>query len=554
MRVALIDIIGIAILVNGFFIKDLPGTVLMVLGAAIFVGATIPRFREAAIISPVLFGLLGYLIEGNFIGGIIGACVGLIVGGGLSFFLVRWSREMRKKIDQTLDSARANMDRNRNSAMTKLQNLDDILKASGAYVSKSSAYRKELKYIKDRMKSIRYNSNNPRSMESTVSTYLEINGDLDRLRNDLGHLNGLSLNDVDPKSKKGHKGPYVPSEMRTLDADKYSETFGKRDKADEDKKGLPDMYGAGEGGRDTPDGERVKIKTSRKYSKSLMRPSGRPVEKSKRKVLPNYEITTHIGSGEFSDVFFAKNDDGQEIVVKMPRLPKSKKKDLATLAAFMTNVKLWDNLDHDNIVKMYESEVSPAPHIAMERMEGGDLDGLMKTHNLDVEEAVHIMLQILKAVSHAHEKSTIHKGLKPKNILFTRDGVPKIGDWGWDKFLSSSNPLEYSKKRCRLAYCAPEQVDKANFGKIDEATDIFQLGIIFYEMLTGRNPFYDMNADVIQRKITTSDPSPPSNVNPQVTPELDLITMRALYKKKSNRWTSVEAMYKSLCELVDISS
>ena len=158
------------------------------------------------------------------------------------------------------------------------------------------------------------------------------------------------------------------------------------------------------------------------------------------------------------------------------------------------------------------------------------------------------MLQLLKGVSYAHKKAAVHRGIKPNNIMFDREGNPKISDWGWEKFMAKTNPTRRKKKSEILAYRAPEQVDPKRFGKSNITTDIFQLGTIFYEMLTGQNPFFSEEPHEITKKITDLEPKPPSKLNDDIPPELDFIVMRAVEKHREDRWESVEEMYRKLRE------
>jgi len=108
-----------------------------------------------------------------------------------------------------------------------------------------------------------------------------------------------------------------------------------------------------------------------------------------------------------------------------------------------------------------------------------------------------------------------------------------------------------AESRCKLAYCAPEQILPKVYGKIDKSTDLFQLGIIFYEMLTGKNPFFDVDRQGVISNIIDSDPAPPSSLNPDIPRELDMIVMRALSKRKAGRWKDVNMMYDKLMEIVE---
>jgi len=182
-------------------------------------------------------------------------------------------------------------------------------------------------------------------------------------------------------------------------------------------------------------------------------------------------------------------------------------------------------------------------------MEGGDLAGLMKNHRLTVTEATNIMLKLLKAASYAHEKGAVHRDLKPTNILFNDKGMPKISDWGWGDYLREAVGATKRGHKEILGYCAPEQIDPGKFGKVDSSTDIFQLGVIYYEMLTGKNPFMAEKPAKTMSRILSNDVKPPSSLNTKIPGKLEDILMKALSKDKKERWSNGEEMYAGLNEV-----
>ena len=237
--------------------------------------------------------------------------------------------------------------------------------------------------------------------------------------------------------------------------------------------------------------------------------------------------------------------------MKVPILEKGKKWDLLTMAEFKADAKQWKDLEHENIVKLKKSGFNPWPFVAIESVEGGDLGGLMKNYIFSLDEVVHIMGQLLRGLSYAHSKEVSHKDLKPENILFDEKGTVKISDWCLDNFLISLNPQKILRDNRRLAYCAPEQLRPNEFGKPGKSTDVFRLGVIFYEILTKKKPFYDEDPERIRSMIINEDSLPPSILNPEVPPELDSIIMRALEKDWKKRWKSAEEMYGKLAELMN---
>jgi len=265
--------------------------------------------------------------------------------------------------------------------------------------------------------------------------------------------------------------------------------------------------------------------------------------------VPNYTITHKLGTGGFATVYRAINDEGKVVAIKLPKF-LDETLDMSVLKKFEAEADMWKKLRHKNIVSFYNGGLLPAPYLAVELMEGGTLKDLLKVHSFLVDEAIDVMLQILAGMSYAHKMASVHRDIKPENILFTKEGIPKISDWGIGKFMASEGVSKTVGTKGTIAYGSPEQISK-QFGKIDWQTDVFQLGIVFYEMLTGKNPFYDDDALRIMGNITGENPEPPSAVNPKVPPELDRIIMTALQKKKEQRWSSAEIMHYELKKLLE---
>ena len=294
-----------------------------------------------------------------------------------------------------------------------------------------------------------------------------------------------------------------------------------------------------------------RIVPSDSYVRFLVPPIEQPAPEYVKNALPEYRITHLLGSGGFADVYEGSDPDGKGVAIKVPQFKMGKTIDSSVLEKFALEADIWKKLDHEHIVNLFASSPRPVPHIVMELMEGGDLEGLMKNHELTVEEAVHIMHQVLEGMSYAHRMASVHRDLKPENILFTREGVAKITDWGIGKYMASEGITKTIETKGTLAYSAPEQYDSRKYGKVDWLTDIFQLGIVFYEMLTGVKPFEGRDIAEIMGKVLTYEPDPPSSLNPDVPVELDEIVMGALEKDKKKRWDSGAVMLHEMKGVVE---
>ena len=275
-----------------------------------------------------------------------------------------------------------------------------------------------------------------------------------------------------------------------------------------------------------------------------------PVTTTRTNIVPNYTITHKIGAGGFGTVYKAIHVSGTNVAIKLPKM-LDETIDASVLRKFKEEADIWRKLRHKNVVEFIDGNIVPCPYLAIELMEGANLKQLVSKYQISTGEAVYIMAQVLDGMGYAHLMATIHRDLKPENILFTRDGLPKISDWGIGKFMGSMSTEKTMGMKGTMLYSAPEQISKAKFGQVDWTTDIFQLGIVFYEMITRQHPFYDEDPVGIIGKITGEDPRPPSEINPMIPNELDNIIMTALEKDKAKRWRSADIMHHELKRLIE---
>lgn len=167
---------------------------------------------------------------------------------------------------------------------------------------------------------------------------------------------------------------------------------------------------------------------------------------------------------------------------------------------------------------------------------------------LDVEKAASIMFDICEGVKHAHSKQIVHRDLTPQNILLL-NGAPKISDWGLSKSAAASRSSAIQS--FAPLYAAPEQVAPQQFGKSEHRTDIYQLGIIFYELTTGAPPFCGDSMVEIMAQIMNVEPRPPSETNP-ATGAVETIIMKCLRKEMSQRYQSVDEMQRALADYLKL--
>jgi len=287
----------------------------------------------------------------------------------------------------------------------------------------------------------------------------------------------------------------------------------------------------------TPASQKVKEEEA---GKALKIPLQEGPKEFPPELLDKYEPLEFLGEGGFARVFKAKRkSDGRIVALKIPRI------DEKTSSLFLKEVASWYHLHHPNVVKLYKADILPIPHLEMEYIEGinvagkliRDLDKYPKP--VDEKIALKLIKEIAEGVKHAHSKGIWHLDLKPLNILLKADLTPKITDWGLAK-ISSRSSLSTHGGYSPL-YAAPEQLDEKIYGVPDNRTDIYELGVIFYELLTGRLPYEAYSPGAIVGKILAKNvkPVPPSKINPALA-KYDGIIEKLLAKNKEERFQSVE--------------
>jgi len=269
-------------------------------------------------------------------------------------------------------------------------------------------------------------------------------------------------------------------------------------------------------------------------------------------LLTRYESVEFLGEGGFARVFKVKRKkDGEIVALKIPRI------DEKTSKTFIKEVSTWLHLDHPNIVKLHDVDILPVPYLEMEFVEGVNVDG--KTVRdlggypkpVDEKTALKLIRGIAEGLKHAHSKGIYHRDLKPLNILLKADLTPKITDWGLAKLgtmSSSRSVLGYTP-----LYASPEHLMPSKYGHTDGRTDIWQLGVTFYELLTGKLPFEGYTYEEVFGKIVDEGYrfTPPSKINPELA-KYDGIFKKLLAKRKEERYQSVEEFLRDLERLREV--
>jgi hypothetical protein len=249
-----------------------------------------------------------------------------------------------------------------------------------------------------------------------------------------------------------------------------------------------------------------------------------------------YRDVTFIGKGGLARVFRAvRRSDGAVVAVKVPI-----SFDETTGRIFLKEMKIWEGLVHPNIVRLCSVNILPVPYVEMEYVRCS-LAGV--TPPLSPDGAVAIVTDIIRGLTYAHDRGIIHRDIKPHNILLAEDGTAKITDWGLGTMMGEGH--ESSIVGFSIQYAAPEQIAPRRFGDADTRTDIYQTGVVFYELLTGRRPFADGGLGEMTDAILGETPLPPSSLVPAAAPYDDIV-MRCLAKEKEERYPSAAALEEAL--------
>ncbi len=265
-----------------------------------------------------------------------------------------------------------------------------------------------------------------------------------------------------------------------------------------------------------------------------------------KKIDDRYEIDELIGIGGMANVYKAHDHlMEREVAIKILRDEHLSDEDL--LRRFKNESKAISMFSHPNIVKIYnvsfEHEVQC---IVMEYIDGITLKEYIDRQKiLHWKDVVYFSVQILRALQHAHDKGIVHRDVKPQNIMLLIDGTIKVTDFGIARFARSEEKTVTDKAMGSVHYISPEQ---ARGEYTDDKTDIYSVGIMMYEMLTGQLPFDAENAVSVALKQIEVEPKRLKDINPDVPQGLEDIVLRAMQKNAENRYQSAAELLKDLYE------
>ena len=241
-----------------------------------------------------------------------------------------------------------------------------------------------------------------------------------------------------------------------------------------------------------------------------------------------YPGAEYIGEGGVGRVFRAKDAEGRTVAIKVPI-----RFDEVTGTHFTKELQLWQGLHHKNIVEIYSANIFPVPYIEIEYYKTSLAELRLP---LSLEKSVGIITGVAEGLQYAHERGIIHRDIKPENVLMSDEGVPKITDWGLAKALTDTKQtalISFSPD-----FAAPEQLAPNLYGDTGPWTDIYQLGVLFYSLVTGQVPFQREGIASVMHAILYDDPVLPPLTGPGAL-KIQEIILKCMKKNPGVRYASV---------------
>jgi len=268
-------------------------------------------------------------------------------------------------------------------------------------------------------------------------------------------------------------------------------------------------------------------------------PPDQPAEKSEH--IGRYRLVSEIGRGAMGIVYLGEDEGlGRRVAIKTILASMDTVEQAGYLARFKQEAKALGGLNHPSIITVFEfGDEGGIAYLAMEYLEGKDLRELISARKLDLSSAVDVAAQVADGLAFAHGRGVVHRDVKPGNVMVIEGNRAKVMDFGIARVRTSDLKTQTGLMLGSPRYMSPEQV----LGRaVDHRSDIFSLGLVLYEMLTGAPPFGGNDIHQIMYQICNGRAPPPSASNPAVTRSLDLIVARALEKDLDARYQDANAL------------
>jgi eukaryotic-like serine/threonine-protein kinase len=256
-----------------------------------------------------------------------------------------------------------------------------------------------------------------------------------------------------------------------------------------------------------------------------------------------YELTRILGRGGMAEVYAAHDRVlDRDVAVKL--LLERFKEDSAFTRRFSDEAKHAARLNHPHLVGVYDTgQDDGQPFIVMELVDGRSLQEALAEGGLDATTAISVVAAVCEALGYAHERGVIHRDVKPGNIMLANDGSVKVTDFGIARAIGNDTVTRTAAVLGTAAYLSPEQ---AQGGALDPRSDLYSLGVVLYEALTGTQPFRGESAVTVAYQHVQEQPRPPRERNPEISVALEAVILRALAKNPANRYQTARDMHTDL--------
>ena len=277
--------------------------------------------------------------------------------------------------------------------------------------------------------------------------------------------------------------------------------------------------------------------------------NGPSQDTERRQCFGRYVVRRHLGRGAFGDVYLAHDPEIDRLVaLKVPRAERFASQ--AAFDGFLREARTAARLDHPGIVKVYDvNRDSGDLVIVLEYVEGRTLADAIVSEQFSCEQTASLVGEIARAVNDANEAGLVHRDLKPANVLLDKTGRARVTDFGLAVHEDAQH-VHNLKSAGTPAYMAPEQV-RGETHRLDGRTDQWSLGVILYEMLTGRRPFVGATRSELFDEIKNRNPKPPRQIIPSIAPELERICLKCLSQRMPDRYTTLSDLADDLQHWLD---